>query len=59
MMFFTYVSNIEVNVVMLGTAGKYQFGRLYYRKNEYKNRSGESDKTQNMLGTIGVGNTGK
>ena len=37
----------------------FQFGRLYYRKNEYKNRSGESDKTQNMLGTIGVGNTGK
>jgi len=37
----------------------FQFGRLYYRKNEYKNRNGESDRTQNMLGTIGVGNTGK
>tara|TARA_Y100000746_G_scaffold145329_1_gene124288 strand:+ start:2495 stop:5938 length:3444 start_codon:yes stop_codon:yes gene_type:complete len=37
----------------------FQWGRLYYRKGEFLNNKEMSDKTQNMLGTVGVGNTGK
>lgn len=37
----------------------YQWGRMYYRKGEFKTKLNNKDGTQNILGTIGLGGTGK
>ena len=46
-------------IIKIRNEALFQWGRLYYRKGEFLNLSGNKDKTQNMLGTIGIGNTGK
>jgi hypothetical protein len=36
-----------------------QLGRMFFRHGEFATLTGQGDKTQNMLGVIGPGNTGK